>query len=785
MSDIRSALTTVANSLLSIAGYASSAAASAASAASAPGTSATSTTALTIGLGAKSLTIQTGKSLSIGMQVLIANTASPTNWMAGSVTAYTSGTGALNVTVSNISGAAVGVTTWTVSLIGAPGVSGVLNELLGLPLASAATVNLDAATGNMVHITGNVTITAITLAAGSRRTVIFDGTPTLTHGAATIVCPSAKSIQVQAGDRAILTGDAAGSVQVIDYVRANGQALIALGLGGRSTSSGSTTLVYTDAGAQAIATTAPGQYVILPDATTCVLGNNVFSVYNTGDFALGIKDNSGNQLGWIPPHKSLMIGLANQATAAGIWSIPGIQKMAVTASLYNSLASNPGSTLLRVSLDATRTMLFFSTLSASFPVYAVIYDSSAQQFGAITPVAASASSFGAILSAANQVLVNYANGGTALTALTLTTAGTAITVNASATAPLGGNATAGILFPIAQVGTSFVCGINRASSVASIVAMTISGTTVTCGAEVVLATATATAFSIYGASATVLLTIVQSNAGTSLVACPYTITGTAAAIGTPVTLTGISGAIFKSGVIGANWYVVYGQGSSPLQIIASIITVAAAVATASTVTAITGLGTATYSATGYDLVVIGSKLVLSGNYISGAGTSLLTNIVTNTAGVASIGATFNNTLATTGGVVLLSVIGSVCRFAAFTSSSQIVLYGVDATGASASVSIIAYAYVGTYSATFPAPSASSRSGGVISNGGSWYCPSNGWSVVGNQSQICIQNQLVQPEIGMSAGILSQSTLFAGAANNEMWSINNQSGILLQRIECAA
>ena len=72
---------------------AAAAAASAASALAAPGTNATSATSVAVGTGAKSLTIQPGKSLAIGMSVVIAATASPANRMTGYVTAYDAGTG--------------------------------------------------------------------------------------------------------------------------------------------------------------------------------------------------------------------------------------------------------------------------------------------------------------------------------------------------------------------------------------------------------------------------------------------------------------------------------------------------------------------------------------------------------------------------------------------------------------------------------------------------------------------------------------------------------------------
>lgn len=61
---------------------------------------ATSTTSVTIGTGAKSLTVQTGKLFQIGQFVTIANTPAPQNYMVGQVTGYDAGTGALDVDVT-------------------------------------------------------------------------------------------------------------------------------------------------------------------------------------------------------------------------------------------------------------------------------------------------------------------------------------------------------------------------------------------------------------------------------------------------------------------------------------------------------------------------------------------------------------------------------------------------------------------------------------------------------------------------------------------------------------
>ena len=59
-----------------------------------------------------------------------------------------------------------------------------LNESKGADIASAGTVNLDSATGNLVHLTGTTTV-APSLSFGSERTVVFDGSLTLTHHATT------------------------------------------------------------------------------------------------------------------------------------------------------------------------------------------------------------------------------------------------------------------------------------------------------------------------------------------------------------------------------------------------------------------------------------------------------------------------------------------------------------------------------------------------------------------------------------------------------------------------
>lgn len=89
----------------------------------------------------------------------------------------------------------------------------------GADIASAPAIDLDAATGDLIDITGTTAITGITLAEGRERTVRFAGALTLTHGVS-LILPGAANIATEAGDFAVFRGYAAGVVRCIAYVRA-------------------------------------------------------------------------------------------------------------------------------------------------------------------------------------------------------------------------------------------------------------------------------------------------------------------------------------------------------------------------------------------------------------------------------------------------------------------------------------------------------------------------------------------------------------------------------------
>jgi len=92
------------------------------------------------------------------------------------------------------------------------------NEAHGADIASAATVDLTLATGNVVDITGTTSITAFTLPEGFERIVRFTDVLTITPGASLIV-PGGLAFATAAGDFAWLRGYAAGVVRIEQYYR--------------------------------------------------------------------------------------------------------------------------------------------------------------------------------------------------------------------------------------------------------------------------------------------------------------------------------------------------------------------------------------------------------------------------------------------------------------------------------------------------------------------------------------------------------------------------------------
>lgn len=95
----------------------------------------------------------------------------------------------------------------------------------GAPIASAANVNLDTATGDYIHISGAVAINGFTLGAGKERTIVFDGAPVLTNGASLII-PGGTNLAMAAGNIVKLRAEAANSIRIESITKADGTAVV-------------------------------------------------------------------------------------------------------------------------------------------------------------------------------------------------------------------------------------------------------------------------------------------------------------------------------------------------------------------------------------------------------------------------------------------------------------------------------------------------------------------------------------------------------------------------------
>jgi hypothetical protein len=162
-------------------------------------TNSTSTTSLSIATGSKSLTlVESGKAYTIGQYVIIASTASPTNYMVGQVTSFSGTSLVVNVTVINGSGT---IAAWSIS------VTAVASTTSYLPLAGgtmtgeitfAAGQTVDGTNGiGYINIPQNSQSAAYTLVAADAGKHIFH--PSTDANARTFTIPANGSVAYPIG----------------------------------------------------------------------------------------------------------------------------------------------------------------------------------------------------------------------------------------------------------------------------------------------------------------------------------------------------------------------------------------------------------------------------------------------------------------------------------------------------------------------------------------------------------------------------------------------------------
>lgn len=192
-------------------------------------TTATSTSSVLIGLGDKTFAIAAGLGFVAGQSVNVVSTANPANSMGGFVKSYT--TTSLTVTVISFTGTGT-IAAWSIALglsgggasLGTNTFTGAQNFAQGADIASAATINLTTATGNILNVTGVVATSIVTLGAGMTRLVRAAGAWPLTYNATTNNITGGASTILAAGD-VVFYHNISGVVYGV-IIKASGRSII-------------------------------------------------------------------------------------------------------------------------------------------------------------------------------------------------------------------------------------------------------------------------------------------------------------------------------------------------------------------------------------------------------------------------------------------------------------------------------------------------------------------------------------------------------------------------------
>lgn len=154
----------------------------------------------------------------------------------------------------------------------------------GTDISSASSIDLGAATGQFVDVTGTTTITALgTVAAGTWRIVRFTGALTLTHNATSLILPGSANITTVANDRAAFLSLGSGNWICAFYQRAAGVAASSTG----DTFTGNVEIKSTSAG------TSGPQFTLTHDSASPAANDTIGTIFWNG------KDSAGNATSFV------------------------------------------------------------------------------------------------------------------------------------------------------------------------------------------------------------------------------------------------------------------------------------------------------------------------------------------------------------------------------------------------------------------------------------------------------------------------------------------------------
>jgi hypothetical protein len=379
-----------------------------------------------------------------------------------------------------------------------------------------------------------------------------------------------------------------------------------------------------------------GMKVTLPDATTMNPDAFVHAIDNRSDYHIRVHNAADVLIGFVPQRTYSPISLVNASTLTGQWDIVNGQRIGFSSQLNSTVLASFYSTGASA-VDMGSNIEIIYGYKTDGQLAAVAHNRNTGTFG--TPVVIRAQNIpshaAAIKHTSTQLLVvSVRTTDTDLQAVivSLNTSTLALTVNTAATATLGGNitnfVTGSALVALPSLSDSFVISYLRATSVAGIRAISVSGTTVTIGAETALSGSTggnlvATADKVIAASV--------STDGQTIYTRPYTISGSTITAGTGTTTGSVSATTIIIDfffALGSRWGLFFTEGTTDIK--------AAIVSLSTTTTSINAVAAGT-SGPPSDCMVINSSKAVFGN-------ASIINILTDSSGTPSVGTALSQTM---------------------------------------------------------------------------------------------------------------------------------------------
>lgn len=606
---------------------------------------------------------------------------------------------------------------------------------------------------------GDGTNYASTAAGTSGQVLTSNGSSAPTWG--TVIAPSAVGTSGQ-----VLTSNGTSTP---------GWATLAVSGGGGSTASGNTVLTSSSNGAQAITTTTFGQTVTLPDATTMTKAANNFNIYNAGEFPLKVLNNSGTILGFIYPKKAIMVGLADNSTAAGVWVLPNIEPVAITAQINFSTANIAlgSNAIKKIALDANRMFLLING-GGSYYTWGIVYNSATQTWGSVTLITSNAGSSDAVLVSTDKIVV--ANGySSTMEAVVVSISGTTISVGSPSSTSISSPFYS--INDIIEVNGGAVISFGRSTGI-NLIAVSVSGTTASIGSQTTnLGNLTSCSYAFKISSTTLISFSCQQGA---YIACyVYTVSGNTLTQNSSTTFNNTASYSnnFRVVPVGSRWAVIYNNDSNYL---------AGAIVSVSGTTVSSSLANINTSFTGdpttqADVIVSGSKVIVGCYYTN----NFSFNILTDSSGTASAGTSLNIGASSNNMIASINVSGNYATFIGYPagrltkfdigfSGSSPTLYSTTALSLNNSTNNINYFVY-------------SNSSGLYKNlrSGSWLKASTSYNLSNQIKSVAVSlNQYDTPSLQVPYFYGT----YAPGADNESWvsasSGNAYTSNFLNRIECA-